>query len=76
MSEHNELGAKHIFYALVLFTCVGCSSCSMFGGGELSDRQLIEAVADAGCNLKSVKRESGEIRSIDCLETVRVLHER
>lgn len=65
-----------LFCALLALSIVSCTGCSVFGGGELTDRQLIEAVADAGCNLKSIKREDGEIRTIDCLDTVRVLHER
>ena len=53
----------------VLSTCTGC-------GGTLTDKELIEAVGDAGCNLKSIKRADGAIERLDCHETVRVLHER
>lgn len=62
-----------ILMALCLATCTGCS---ILGSRDLSDKELIEAVAEAGCNLKTVKREDGEIERIDCLDTVRVLHER
>lgn len=65
-----------VIYGALIALVTGCAGCSMFSGPNLTDRQLIEAVSEAGCNLKSIKREEGEIRTIDCLETVRVVHER
>lgn len=61
-----------IFVALVA-ALTTCASCSLLGGGEMSDEDLIEAVSEAGCHLKTVKREDGEIEHITCHETVRYI---
>lgn len=65
-----------LIYGLLTILVVGCVGCSVFGGGELSDKELIEAVAEAGCKLESIKRQDGKIEKLDCHDTVRVIHER
>ena len=54
----------------------GCSGCSAFGGGEMSDEEFIEVVAESGCHLKTVKRDDGKVGDVACHDTVRVVHER
>lgn len=54
---------KYIFAALLL-ALPGCY-------GNLNDKELIKAVNKAGCVLKTITREDGEIESIICQETTR-----
>lgn len=60
----------------LLALVAGCTGCAMFGGGELSDKEFIETVTEAGCQLKTVKREDGKVGDTTCHDTVRVIHER
>lgn len=60
-----------IFVALICALAT-CASCSMFGG-TLSDKELIDAVSEAGCVLESIKRDDGEIQKIDCQSITRFI---
>ena len=53
-----------IVLAVLLLVLPGCY-------GNLNDKELIKAVNKAGCVLKTVTREDGEIESIICQETTR-----
>lgn len=67
-----NLDTFHRTWIFILIALIaGCTGCAMFSGGELSDKDLIEEVSDAGCNLKTIKRDDGVIERIDCHETIR-----
>lgn len=55
MSEHNEIGAKHVFYAVVIMAVAGCVSCS--GANKPSLKGLIDEMAgNCGANGTSVQK--------------------
>jgi len=61
---------KTWIYGLLLLALAGCVSCSM-GGKKGEAEDLIETAGDAGCNIESIKFEDGQVKQIDCHETVR-----
>lgn len=54
----------------LLALMVGCSGCAM-GGNKNED--LIEAASDAGCALRAIKFDDGEVKQIDCHDVLRLV---
>lgn len=63
-----------IFVALVA-ALTTCASCSFFGGEEMTDKEFIKSLKDAGCDIKAISRDTDRtdpaIDNATCHDTVR-----
>lgn len=61
---------KAVIFVALVAALTTCSSCAM-GGNKNED--LIEAASDAGCALRAIKFDDGEVKQIDCHDAVRLI---
>lgn len=74
----HDLSVFHrVWIFLLLALLVGCASCSLFGGEKMTDKEFIKALKGAGCDLKTISRDTDRpdpaIDNATCQEVVRYL---